>query len=572
MGIRVLPENVAAAIAAGEVVERPESVVKELIENAIDAGASRIQITIEGGGRKRIEVVDDGEGIPSVEVPLSFARYATSKLSTKEDLFNIRTLGFRGEALSSIAAVSNLEIITRAKDEETGTKITVSGGKVKGQNPFGAPEGTTVRVQDLFFNVPVRLKFLKTKTTERRRISKVVSRYALAYPHISFTLKFEGKARIQTSGNGNRLEVLGSVLGLDIAKEMIAIPETEGSRISISGFISSPSVHRGSRREITLFIQGRWVQDASLSAAVVQAYHGLLMVGRYPLAVLFIKLPPELVDVNVHPAKSEVRFQDPGTVFTVVQRVIRGVLLGQAPPPQLEVETTWQSFERPRTPVMVDPHWEIAHHESKEQSEGIVQKKLDRIQVPLLRSVGQVGASYLVAEGPDGLYLIDQHAAHERVLFEAMMRTWGEQMVESQALLEPVTLSLSHSESLLIEEQIELLKALGFDIELFGRDIFRLRAIPAIMSNTDPSSALRSVVEEIEEDERPLADAVEARIVARVCKRAAVKSGQVLSLEEQRNLIRDLEACETPRTCPHGRPTMIHLSVESLERQFGRRG
>ncbi|MCK5585974.1 hypothetical protein KAJ02_07870, partial [Candidatus Bipolaricaulota bacterium] len=291
----------------------------------------------------------------------------------------------------------------------------------------------------------------------------MVSRYALAYPHIAFTLKFEGKARIQTSGNGNRLEVLGSVLGLDIAKEMIAIPETEGSRISISGFISSPSVHRGSRREITLFIQGRWVQDASLSAAVVQAYHGLLMVGRYPLAVLFIKLPPELVDVNVHPAKSEVRFQDPGTVFTVVQRVIRGVLLGQAPPPQLELETTWESFERPRTPVIVDPHWEIAHHESNEQSEGIVQKKLDRIQVPLLRSVGQVGASYLVAEGPDGLYLIDQHAAHERILFEAMMRTWGEQLVESQALLEPVTLSFSHSESLLVEQQIELLKALGFD-------------------------------------------------------------------------------------------------------------
>jgi DNA mismatch repair protein MutL len=414
--IRVLPESVASAIAAGEVVERPESVVKELIENSIDAGATRIQITVESGGRKLIEVVDDGVGIESEEVLLSVARHATSKLASKEDLFNISTLGFRGEALSSIAAVAHLEIITKAQTEEIGTKLSVSAANVQDQKPVGTPRGMTVRVQDLFFNVPARLKFLKTDTTERRRISKLVSRYALAYPRISFQLNLEGRNTFSTSGNGDRREVLASTLSVDIAKDMIAIPETEGSGITLSGFISSPTVHRGSRREITLFVQGRWVQDSSLSSAVVQAYHGLLMVGRYPLAVLFLQMPPELVDVNVHPAKAEVRFQDPGAVFTVVQRVIRGTLLGQAALPELEMESTWRSFDRSSPTGTIDPQWEIAHPGGPALTEVPLQRPLGSMEVPLLRSIGQVGTAYLVAEGPDGLYLIDQHAAHERVL------------------------------------------------------------------------------------------------------------------------------------------------------------
>jgi DNA mismatch repair protein MutL len=570
--IRVLPESVASAIAAGEVVERPESVVKELIENSIDAGATRIQITVESGGRKLIEVVDDGVGIESEEVLLSVARHATSKLASKEDLFNISTLGFRGEALSSIAAVAHLEIITKAQTEEIGTKLSVSAANVQDQKPVGTPRGMTVRVQDLFFNVPARLKFLKTDTTERRRISKLVSRYALAYPRISFQLNLEGRNTFSTSGNGDRREVLASTLSVDIAKDMIAIPETEGSGITLSGFISSPTVHRGSRREITLFVQGRWVQDSSLSSAVVQAYHGLLMVGRYPLAVLFLQMPPELVDVNVHPAKAEVRFQDPGAVFTVVQRVIRGTLLGQVAPPELEMESTWRSFDRSSPTGTIDPLWEIAHPGGPALPEVPLQRPLGRMEVPLLRSIGQVGTAYLVAEGPDGLYLIDQHAAHERVLFESMMRAWGEGVIESQALLEPLTISLNHSEAEFIESQLETLQSLGFDIELFGKGTYRIKAVPVLVSNTDPLTSFRSVVDELEEDERPLEGKIEARIAARVCKSAAIRSGQVLSLEEQRTLLRDLEGCETPRTCPHGRPTMIHLSVESLERQFGRRG
>ncbi len=571
MRIRVLPDSVASAIAAGEVVERPESVVKELLENAIDASASRIQITIENGGRKLIEVVDDGIGMQSEDVPLSIARHATSKLSTESDLFKIQTLGFRGEALGAIGAVSHMQIVSRTSSEERGTKLSVSAGKGEEARPVGAPIGTAVQVRDLFFNVPARLKFLKTETTERRRISNLVSRYALAYASISFHLIQEGKVQLQTSGNGNQREVLASVFGLEIAKDMIAITQTDTPKMSVSGYISSPSIHRGSRREITLFIQGRWVKDASLSAAVVQAYHGLLMVGRYPIVVLFLDLPPETIDVNVHPGKAEVRFQDPGAVFTIVQRVIRGTLLGQGPP-SIQLDSTWRSYEQPGASDAIDPHWEIAHPEQDGHAVDGVQQSLPITSVPLLRSVGQVGAAYLVAEGPDGLYLIDQHAAHERVLFEKLMRAWEDGAVEAQRLLMPVTISLSHSEALFIEEQIEVLQSLGFQIEPFGRDMFRLRAIPAILSSADPNMALRSVVDELDEDERPLANEVEARIAARVCKRAAVKSGQVLSLEEQRSLIRELEACQAPRTCPHGRPTMIHISVDSLERQFGRRG
>lgn len=572
MPIRVLPESVASAIAAGEVVERPESVVKELVENAIDANATRIQITIETGGRQLIEVIDDGIGIASDEVALSVARHATSKMATKEDLFNIRTLGFRGEALSSIASVAHLEIVSHSQSEDVGTKLIVSAAKTVDQKSIGAPPGTTVRVRDLFFNVPARLKFLKTEITERRRISKLVSRYALAYPNISFQLKLEGKTRFTSSGNGDRREILASALGLDVAKDMILIDETEGSGIKVSGFISSPSIHRGSRREITLFVQGRWVQDSSLSAAVVQAYHGLLMVGRYPLAVLFLNLPPDVVDVNVHPAKAEVRFQDPGTVFTVVQRVIRGTLLGQSAPPQLEEETNWKPFDRSPASESIDPHWEIAHTVGIDPQRHLAQKPIRSMEVPLLRSIGQVGTAYLVAEGPDGVYLIDQHAAHERVLFESMMRSLGEGVIESQALLEPLTIRLEHSEAEFVESQIEILQSLGFDVELFGKETFRIRAVPELVSNTDPLTSFRSVVDELEEDEKPLEGEKEARIAARVCKSAAIKSGQVLSLEEQRNLLRDLEACDSPRTCPHGRPTMIHISVQSLERQFGRRG
>jgi len=568
--IKVLSEELALAIAAGEVVERPASVVKELLENSLDAGARRIEILTEGGGRELIEVSDDGCGIPTAEMPLAVARFATSKLSTMQDLFAIESLGFRGEALASIGAVAHIELISRSVDEINGTRLIVDGGQVGEPHSIGTPQGTLVRVRDLFFNMPARRKFLKKDTTERRRIISLVSRYALAYPDVLFKLTQEGRVGFQSSGSGKTRETLAAVFGIETARQMIALSTTADAPVKVEGYISPLSVHRGSRRGMTFFINGRYVQDASLSAAVTQAYHGLLMVGRYPLAVIFLDLPPGDVDVNVHPAKAEIRFRNPDIVFSVVQRVVRATLLGQTPPPAIDLQRGWGQADRSR---VISPDWALSTTEiEKVETIRGAQPTLPRGDLPLLRAIGQVGASYLVAEGPDGLYLIDQHAAHERVLFEALMEASTQGEIESQALLEPITIEFTPTQAAILEENLEVMKRLGFEIEPFGQRTYRVRSLPDLLTNVAPEQALRSVVEDFEEDETPLMAETEARLAARVCKRAAVKAGQVLSLVEQQQLLRDLEACQSPRTCPHGRPTMIHLSVEALEKQFGRRG
>jgi DNA mismatch repair protein MutL len=572
--IQILPHEVASAIAAGEVVERPVSVVKELVENALDAGARSIAVRIEGGGRRLVEVSDDGGGIPAEEVPLAVERHATSKLRTIDDLFAIRTLGFRGEALASIAAVAHLELVSRTAQDPIGTRLRAEGGHAGKPEAVGAPAGTVVRVRDLFFNVPARQKFLKAEDTERRRVLTLVTRYALAYPHVRFQLTQEARPAFASSGSGDRREVLSAVFGLDVAREMIALPKVEGRGVQVDGFISPPAVSRSNRREVTLFVNGRWIQDASLTAAVVQAYQGLLMVGRYPIAALFVTVPPETVDVNVHPAKAEIRFREPEAVFATVQRAVRATLLNQAPATDLVPPATWGAGWRESAAARAaDPAWAIAHAAAQEEppAGSAAQASLSAGRLPLLRSIGQVGATYLVAEGPDGLYLIDQHAAHERVLFERLMQL-QQTGAASQTLLEPVTVELSAAESMVLEGQVEILRRLGFDVDAFGSTAYRVRAVPPLLAHLPAALALRAVIEDFEEDEAPLADAVEARVAARVCKRAAVKAGQVLSLAEQEQLVRDLEACAVPRSCPHGRPTMIHLSVDTLERQFGRRG
>lgn len=568
MSIRVLAPEVIAAIAAGEVVERPASVVKELVENALDAGARRIRVAIEKGGSTLIEVADDGWGIPTADAPLAFSRHATSKLTSLDDLFAVRTLGFRGEALASIGSVARVQLVSRAREEPAGVRVSVEGGRVSGPEPVGAPPGTVVRVRDLFFNVPARRKFLKSEKTEERRIEAFVTRCALAYPSVHFVLTVDGRETFRSSATGDVRETLAEIFGLDVARQMIELPALESEPIEVRGFISPPSVQRSSRRELTFFVNGRWVQDASLGAAVLQAYQGLLMVGRYPLVLILLRLAPGEVDVNVHPAKAEVRFRDPDRVFAVVQRAVRATLLGQAPPP-LELGWAGGRGRFGESGRDVSPDWSAAPLLRREPATGDAERGG---RVPLLRAVGQVGAAYLVAEGPDGLYLIDQHAAHERVLFEKLQLQRDLGRVEAQTLLEPVTVHLPPRQTEALEQKLEVLERLGFGVEPFGGGSFRLRSVPAVLAGLSPEVALRAVVEDFEEDETPLAEEEGQRLAGRVCKRAAIRSGQVLSLAEQERLLRDLEACQSPRTCPHGRPTMIHLSVEALERQFGRRG
>ncbi|MEP0806249.1 MAG: DNA mismatch repair endonuclease MutL [Chloroflexota bacterium] len=588
MPIRLLSPDVASQIAAGEVIERPASVVKELLENSLDAGARTVSIAIEEAGRKLIEVADDGSGIPSNELELAVSRHATSKLVRSDDLFSISTLGFRGEALASIGSVSRMTITSRVESEREGARIRVEGGMAGKPTKVGATVGTIVRVEDLFYNVPARLKFLKTDVTERRAIDSLVTRYALAYPGKRFKLSEGRNVILQTAGDGDRRAILAALYGVDVAKQMLEVmAEEDGYRLT--GFISPASLTRSNRKEITFFINGRWVQEAALNTALLQAYHTLLMVGRYPLTALFLEMNPRDVDVNVHPAKAEVRFRDQDRVFSFVQRSVRKALLAYSPVPNV-APSLWGSVrteppEEKSSSVGLD--WAIGHDKavgdgrlvvgsdplSVGSKQEIVNHQSSIVnRIPLMRLIGQIGGTYLVAEGPDGLYLIDQHAAHERVLFEKLMAQHERKNIPSQALLNPEVVTLPPGAAQLLVAQLPILKHFGFDVEEFGPNTFQVRAIPVLFAGSDAVSALRAVVEDFEEDETPLQNEVEARLAARVCKRMAVKGGQTLSSEEQRALLNDLEACDSPRTCPHGRPTMIHLSVDMLERQFGRRG
>ncbi len=579
--IRILSDEVASQIAAGEVIERPGSVIKELVENSIDANAHSITVRISEAGKKLIEVTDDGEGIPFSELELAVARHATSKLKSADDLFNIKTLGFRGEALASIASVSQFVLISKNINEEIGGKIENLDAKTFQINRYGGADGSTVIVRNLFYNVPARLKFLKSDITEKQKISSIMTKFALAYPNIRFKLFNEKQLILQTSGNGDRREILNQLYGVDIAKQMLELI-FEDHPYRINGYISPISITRSNRKDITFFVNGRWIQDIALNSALLKAYHTMIMVGRYPISVLFLEFPEAFVDVNVHPTKAEVRFSQPDLVFSMVQRAARRALLAYSPVPEitspfwrkenkqeLDNKPIWtrSSFlvENASQEISTNTRVEISNTVSNDSS------TIKNKHLPILRHIGQVGATYIIAEGPDGLYLIDQHAAHERILFEKMMALI-EDTIPSQSLLSPEVVHFPPHHALLLEGKLEILQKLGFDVFEFGPNTFQIRSIPALLVGINPIDALKVVVEDFEDDEKPLGNAVETIIAARICKRAAVKGGQILSRDEQRTLLENLEQCESPRTCPHGRPTMIHLSVDLLERQFGRRG
>ncbi|MDE3091735.1 MAG: DNA mismatch repair endonuclease MutL, partial [Chloroflexota bacterium] len=512
--IHILPDDLAAKIAAGEVIERPASVVKELIENSIDAGAREIKIEIRGGGQRLIRVADDGSGIPASEVETAFARHATSKLNSVDDLFAIRTLGFRGEALPSIAAVSKVTLITRARDEETGappmstnrssdvggTQIRVDGGKIIEQRAQGAPQGTIVTVEDLFRHVPARLKFLKTPATEAGRIADLINAYALAYPHLRFSLVNDDRLAFQSPGTGKMFDAVVKAFGIEVANQMIEVsspksqvtdspatgdlrPATQG--IQVSGFISPPSVNRSTRKYMLFFVNHRWIQDRTIQHAVTEAYHTALMVGRAPIVALDISVPPDAVDVNVHPAKSEVRFRDTSAVFSAVQRAVRAALTGSAPIPSIgvtqpPVPQDWQRQPFPSSPEQTQsamnmyrpilsnypttqppdyPTTQLPNHPTTQ---------LSNTQIPMLRVLGQIASTYIIAEGPDGLYLIDQHAAHERVLYEQLAAERAGATVAVQELLDPAPLQMTPAQFAALEANRAALASVGFKIEPFG--------------------------------------------------------------------------------------------------------
>ncbi len=602
MSIHVLPSDVADKIAAGEVVERPASVVKELIENSLDAGATDIRVEIAGGGKRLIRIIDNGSGISATEAPLAFQRHATSKIRSADELEHIATLGFRGEALAAISAVSKTTLITRPADAAAGVEIKLEGSKLISQRAIGAPPGTSITVEHLFWNTPARKKFLRTDAAEAGRISKIVTRYALAYPEVRFSYVTQGRLGFQTPGNGDRMAALVKVYGPDVAGQMLPVAENDDPvtpDIRVSGFVSAPSLHRGNRSYIELFVNRRYIQDRNLTFAVIQAYHTLLMVGRYPVAALFIEMPPELVDVNVHPTKAEVRFREASLVFRAVQRAVHRSLQGQAPitrelqtpdhphdyrsqwaarrqtlmqagqtetsPGQLAMDLYRQGAHQPEheTPLVGRDDVAASPRPAAPQPQG------DRL--PPLRPVGQIAATYLIAEGPDGMYLIDQHAAHERILYEKIMKS-EQQPIARQQLLQPLTIELGSQLAGLIADHIETLNKSGFEIEPFGEGSYLLRAVPAFMGKQDPQRLLEEVASGLADRTDLVGKAREDAMVTMICKRLAIKGGQALSVAEQRELLRQLEQCDNPRSCPHGRPTMLHLSATALEKQFGRLG
>lgn len=617
MPIHVLSAQLASQIAAGEVVERPSSVVKELVENALDAGATAITIEARGGGRQLVQVADDGCGIPAAEIETAFLRHATSKLNHVDDLKAIRTLGFRGEALAAIAAVSQVTVVSRAIGEATGTRLRLEGGQVVARAGVGAPQGTVIAVEQLFYNVPARLKFLKSVSTEKRLIDEFVSRYALAYPQVRFRLTHDGRIAWQTNGSGSVLDVLAVVYGPEVARQLLPLaeatasggtaarddflspvslspsPHAERKAISVRGYVGPPSLHWANRSQITLFVNGRWVKDSSLTYAVIQAYHTLLPTGRYPFGLIFIHLPAEDVDVNVHPAKTEVRFQDANAVFAAVQRAVRETLVADSPirsvggwptaanepeyaGPGWAGELDEQAFARRQAQAELDLGW-VAHETETETETAVAPQplpppplNLGGERLPIMRVVGQVGAAYIITEGPDGLFLIDQHAAHERILYEQFMAQWAQNQVAVQTLMAATAVYLTPAQATLLEEHLPTLANIGFQVEPFGPRAFMVRAMPAILTRQDPAQVLLTVVEDLERGDAPLQGKIEERIILRVCKSAAIKAGQTLSPREMEALVQQLEACRSPHTCPHGRPTLIHLSVAQLARQFGR--
>jgi DNA mismatch repair protein MutL len=587
MPIRVLSDEVADKIAAGEVIERPASVVKELVENAIDAGATSIHVEVRQGGRRLMSVADDGCGIPAAEVELAFARHATSKLQQVEDLDHITTLGFRGEALASIAAVSQVTLLTRAEGEELGSRLRVGGGRMVRREGSGHPRGTTVSVKNLFYNVPARLKFLRRDSTERRHIDALVTRYAMAYPHLRFTLQNDGRLTFRSPGSGSLYDVLIEIYGLETAQEMIAVGGEDGQRaegdrpIAVTGYVSQPALHRGNREHITLFVNGRWVSDRGLAFAVEQAYHTLLPGDRHPLAVLRVTLPPDELDVNVHPTKSEVKFRHRDAVFRAVQRTVRETLLAQAPIPEARHMTGagWGNegwAERRATLVgagATQAALDVARPTDRPPGQSWFPEASPQSydKLPPLRVLGQLAQAYIIAEGPEGMYLVDQHAAHERVLYERLTAQQAAANVTVQSLLEPLPVELTLTQAEELEAWLEPMHRLGFEVEPFGGNTVLVRAVPADMGRIDVRQALTGILDELAAGEAPLADEMDARLAAAACKRGAVKAGQTLSMDEMRALIDQLEGTTSPRTCPHGRPTMILLSQAWMEREFGRR-
>ncbi|HEX2986864.1 MAG TPA: DNA mismatch repair endonuclease MutL [Chloroflexota bacterium] len=585
MGIHLLSADTVGKIAAGEVVERPASVVKELLENSLDAGARTIHLEIAGGGTDLIRIADDGCGIPRDELPLALERHATSKISSAEELSSISTLGFRGEALASIAAVSELTVLSRTAGEASAFQLRSNGGVTGPATVSARAVGTTISVERLFYNVPARRKFLRTNAAEAAQVAQLVSQYAIAYPEVAFQLQIEGRKSLTTPGSGNPLDAAMQVLGKDVAGFLLPVEAStevdhaQGrTAIRVSGYVADPGVSRASRSSIWLFVNRRFIKSHSLSFAVEESYQTLLQVGRHPIAFVNLQVPPTEVDVNVHPTKTEVRLLRERAIYATLRDAVRETLAGGSSwaqqvsgleAPQEKI-APWETIPptSPPTPGQSPVSMPRLIDTAITANAAAPAAPVGGHRLPILRLMGQVAQSYIVAEGEQGLYLIDQHAAHERVLLERLHQSMDREG-NTQLLLEPIVLEVTALQREIAEAAGSALESLGFRLEPFGEQSILVRGIPSELPSSRAVQALEQSLQELT-DNAGEADWRERMAVALSC-RSAVKAGQPLSAEEMRALVEALEEAGINQHCSHGRPTAILLSRSQLEREFGRR-
>jgi len=578
--IHRLDESTIVRIAAGEVIERPASVVKELVENSLDAGAKNISIRIERGGLGLIEISDDGIGMTEEELPIAIERHATSKIVSADDLENISTMGFRGEALSAISAAGHLTIVTKKKGSE-GRMLKLSDSWKPNDKagieilPQGRAEGTTVILRNLFQKTPARLKFMKSETAEFSKISEIAERIALARNDVSIELFREGKKIFRTPGTGDLRSTVSELFGADLAKELIEVSE-RGGDIIIEGAIAPQHISRKNRTGLYYNISGRPIADKSIVHAIVQAYEGIMPQGNFPIAFISIAIPPSDVDVNVHPAKAEVRFKDPSKIHRVIVQVLRSRLQrGISVKPISNDDFNLQASKIDRdsnAPYRNQVFSAIFDYETKRENLGTITpiKEISDERLSL-RFIGEIAGRFILAEGFDGLYLIDQHAAHERVIFDKLMIQIQNEEIVSAPFLTPMLIEVTPSERAIAEDAVELFSEIGFEIEIWP-DSIAIKSVPALFANlAKADEIIRSVIENLKEigvggNESEL-KAPYHKIAKLACK-AAVKGTERMTAEEASKLISDLLSTTDPSACPHGRPTMIKLTIEELDKRF----
>jgi len=600
--IVVLPESLSSKIAAGEVVERPASILKELLENALDAGATDITVELEKGGRGSIKVIDNGAGIESEEVPLAFERFATSKIYEFDDIYKVRSYGFRGEALPSIGAISRVEMVTRKESSLSGTRVIVEAGELKSIADTGCPVGTSVWVNNIFDPVPVRKKFLKTEATEQGYCMDVITRTALSRPEVRIRVMVHGKEILNVPATGDISERVSLVLGTDFANHMLPVKGARGS-MTVLGFASKPDFTRSSSKQLYYFVNKRFIRDYLLNHAVMTAYRRLIEAKKYPAAVLFIDLPPGDVDVNVHPAKMEVRFRNPREIYDIVAETLVHALASIAPVslgekgrtmPEGYGERVREALKRYTVTsgsgklffnktVTDYPKPGLSQEQIREKEQSQISPEGIRVEQEMpdrglkfsdLEYIGQFAGTYLVFSSSDGLIVVDQHAAHERVLFDKLkMETAlrGEKIM-SQRLLIPEVASLSPGDFDLIVESMKILEDMGIEVEPFGEKTVILKSVPARLSHVEPKELFFEILEELSNAERPLGlEERQEKIFALLACKGAVKANQKLSEAEVTRLCRDLDATQFSSTCPHGRPVHISFNLRDMEKMFKRK-